>query len=69
MQFKFLHRKIDALTGRNTCYVHRHPTIEIQAGLYEALKPVARARGYRTVNQMIAAETSGMLMRLLLESE
>lgn len=69
MQFKFLHYKVDALTGRKTRYVHRHPVIEIQCGLYEALKPVAKARGYRTVNQMIAAETSGMLMKLLLESE
>lgn len=69
MHFRFLHRKKDALSGRSVCYVRRHPTIEIQYGLYEALKPVAKARGYASVNQMIAAETSGMLMQLLLESE
>jgi len=67
MHSKFIHRKQDALTGRETRYVHRHPTIELQAGLYEALKPVAKKRGYRTVNQMIAAEGSALVMRLLLE--
>lgn len=69
MHWRFIHHKKDALTGRLSCYVHRHPTIEIQAGLYEALKPVARAKGYKNVNALIAAETPVMLMNILLESE
>lgn len=69
MHWRFIHRKLDALTGRETRYVHRHPTIEVQAGLYEALKPIARKRGYKNVNALIKAETSTMLMNILLNDE
>ena len=68
MRYKFLHHKPDALTGKSRTYVHRHPTIEIQAGLYECLKPIARKRGL-TVNQLIASETSTLLMQLLINDE
>jgi hypothetical protein len=69
MHYKFLHRKKDALTGRSACYLNRHPTFEIREGLYEALKPIAKKKGYRSVNQMIAKEGQTMLMQLLLEDE
>jgi len=66
MNWKFLHRKTDPLTGRSSSYVNRHPTIEMREGLYEALKPIARKRGL-TVNQLIASETHTLLMNILLE--
>lgn len=69
MHWRFIHHKTDALNGRVTRYLHRHPTIEVQAGLYEALKPIARKRGYRNVNDMIASETQTMLMNILLQEE
>jgi hypothetical protein len=67
MHSKFIHRKTDALTGLQTRYVHRYPLFDIQAGLYEALKPVAKRRGYTSVNEMIAVEGKALVMRLLLE--
>lgn len=69
MHWRFIHRKKDALTGRSTAYLHRHPTIEIQEGLYNALRPIAKAKGYTSVNALIAGETPVMLMNILLESE
>lgn len=66
MHYRFIHRKTDALSGRSTVYLHRHPIIEIPEGLYEALKPVAKKRGYVSVNEMIARETLTMLMNILL---
>lgn len=69
MHWKFIHRKRDALSGRETRYVSRHPTFEIPVGLYEALKPIAKKRGYKTVNEMIRREGTTMLMNILLEDQ
>ena len=67
MHSRYIHRKEDALTGKVTRYVHRHPVIELQTGLYEALKPVAKKRGYKSVNDMIAKVSATLVMQLLLE--
>ena len=66
MHYRFLHRKPDPLTGKPRNYLHRHPTIEVSEGLYEALRPIAKKKGYKNVNEMIARESATMLMNILL---
>ncbi len=68
MHFRFLHKEKNALDGRTDSYLHRHPVIKVREGMYPELKKLARKKGYKNVNALIAAESATMLMNLFLEA-